>query len=88
MVATETIRLLQTHRDTSFFIGAGFFRPHPPFVAPKKYFDLYPLDKIVLPQDAAHDRKDIPAMALTINPPNFGLTNRRRRGPFRRITLR
>jgi iduronate 2-sulfatase len=28
--------------DTPWFIGCGFMKPHDPFIAPKKYFDLYP----------------------------------------------
>ncbi|MFV0443006.1 MAG: sulfatase-like hydrolase/transferase [Planctomycetaceae bacterium] len=46
-VAAETVRRLQAARDrrqsegTPFFIAAGFARPHLPFCAPKKYWDLY-----------------------------------------------
>ena len=32
-----------------FFLGVGFRRPHAPFAAPQKYFDLYPPDKMQLP---------------------------------------
>ena len=47
---TETIRLLEEHKDKPFFIGMGFFRPHTPWIAPKKYYDLYPLGEIKLPK--------------------------------------
>jgi uncharacterized sulfatase len=49
LVATEVIRLMEAHRHEPFFIGAGFYRPHCPYVAPRKYFDLYPLEKVTLP---------------------------------------
>jgi hypothetical protein len=48
-VATETIKLLEQYQDKPFFIGAGFYKPHCPWITPKKYFDLYPLEKIALP---------------------------------------
>ena len=34
-----------------FYMGLGFFRPHLPFTAPKKYWDLYDKDKIPLPEN-------------------------------------
>lgn len=42
-VATETIKRLTAakNRKEPFFIAAGFARPHLPFCAPKKYWDLY-----------------------------------------------
>ena len=45
-VAAETIRRLKAaiDRDQPFFIAAGFARPHLPFSAPKKYWDLYDAD--------------------------------------------
>lgn len=47
MVATETIKLIEQNRNRPFFIAAGFYRPHCPYIAPQKYFDLYPaLDRI------------------------------------------
>lgn len=47
-IAREGIRLLEAHRDKPFFIALGFHKPHDPFHAPKKYFDLYPLDSLKL----------------------------------------
>ena len=47
MVATETIKLMEEHKGGPFFIAAGFYRPHCPYISPQKYFDLYPsLDRI------------------------------------------
>lgn len=75
MIVSEAIRLLEAHQEQPFFLGVGFFRPHTPYVAPKKYFDLYPLDQIKLPTAPANDRDDIPPAAFAHNCliPNYGL---------------
>src|SRR2546426_8237141 len=74
-VAAETIRLLEEQKDKPFFIGCGFYRPHVPWIVPKKYFHLYPLEKISLPRNPSNDRDDIPPAALTVNPPHYGRTD-------------
>ncbi|MCK4748593.1 MAG: sulfatase-like hydrolase/transferase, partial [Bacteroidales bacterium] len=38
----------------------GFYKPHQPFFVPRKYFDLYELDKINLPPTIAGDLNDVP----------------------------
>ena len=48
-VAKEAIRLLREKRDKPRLLAVGFHKPHDPFIAPRKYFDLYPLGKLVLP---------------------------------------
>lgn len=75
MIATAAIALLEQRRAAPFFLGVGFFRPHTPFVAPKKYFELYPLEQIQLPEFPADDREDIPAIAFAHNnaTPHYGL---------------
>lgn len=51
MVASESIRLMKKYaaEGKPFFLGAGFYKPHTPYVAPKKYFDLYDINKIKVP---------------------------------------
>ncbi|MFZ5830235.1 MAG: sulfatase [Planctomycetota bacterium] len=39
--AAVAVRTLQELKDKPFFFGVGFLKPHLPFVAPKKYWDLY-----------------------------------------------
>jgi uncharacterized sulfatase len=41
--------LRQRPKDEPFFLSVGFFRPHGPYQAPRKYFDLYDLDEFVPP---------------------------------------
>jgi uncharacterized sulfatase len=73
-VCDEAIRLLERQRDRPFFLGVGFYRPHVPCVAPRKWYDLYPLDKITLAPDPPDDRKQHPEPAYsTVVPPNYGL---------------
>mgnify|MGYP005844691119 CR=1 FL=1 len=56
-LAIETIGKRQT---SPWFIGLGFVRPHVPFVAPARFFDLYPLSKLEPVTNPANDRDDIP----------------------------
>ena len=61
-VAAEAIRRLEAAKKridddgTPFFIAAGFARPHLPFSAPKKYWDLYDPNKLPLAENS-----DLPA---------------------------
>ena len=54
-VAAETMRRLQAAQQrrradgTPFFIAAGFVRPHLPFSAPKKYWELHDPAKLPMP---------------------------------------
>lgn len=69
MITTAAINLMAEKKDTPFFLGVGFFRPHTPYVAPKKYFDLYPLEKMGIPFAPEGDRDDIPTAAFAHNNP-------------------
>jgi iduronate 2-sulfatase len=73
---TESIRLLKRFAEHKqpFFLGMGFFRPHTPFVATKKWFEKYPKEAVTLPKRAPDDLKDIPNVAQTIRPPDYGLS--------------
>lgn len=44
--ASEAVKQLQLLKDENFFLAVGFYKPHMPFNAPKKYWDLYDPDKI------------------------------------------
>ncbi len=51
MIAEEAIRRLREFNNSEqpFFPALGFLKPHLPFNAPKKYWDLYESDNIKLP---------------------------------------
>jgi iduronate 2-sulfatase len=62
--ATAAISLLEQRKDKPFFLAVGFYRPHTPYVAPRKYFERYPTDGITLPQLSAEDQSRMPAAAF------------------------
>jgi len=66
--ADHALALLEKHRSQPFFLGLGFIRPHLPIVAPSKFFDLYPLDSIPLPENPPDDLDDIPAASKAVRP--------------------
>jgi iduronate 2-sulfatase len=50
-IATRAIDFLDRYQDKPFFLAVGFNKPHSPPTAPKKFFDLYDVNKIPLPVD-------------------------------------
>ena len=62
--AEMTIKLLEENRDKPFFIACGFYRPHTPYVAPKKYFEMYPPEVAGIVKTPEGDLDDIPEPAL------------------------
>ena len=57
IVDWASYQLSQQH-DRPFFLATGIFRPHSPWEVPQKYFDMYPLDEIELPEHQRDDLKD------------------------------
>lgn len=60
----EAIRILKEVRDRPFFLAVGYLKPHLPFVAPKRYFELYPREEIALAPNP-NPPKNCPPIALT-----------------------
>lgn len=52
-IATRAIQHLEILQDADspFFLAVGFFKPHLPFCAPQKYWDLYDFDSIKVPDN-------------------------------------
>ena len=51
---------LRKKQPKPFFLACGIFKPHLPWYVPQKYFDMHPLDKIVLPNVKDDDLDDVP----------------------------
>ncbi|MEN8117155.1 MAG: sulfatase [Bacteroidota bacterium] len=65
--ANWTIERLNRNYDQPFFLAVGFLRPHVPLYVPQKWFDLHPVDSILLPPYKTDDLNDVPAIAHLIN---------------------
>lgn len=60
IVASWAVDQLKQEHSQPFFLTAGFFLPHVPCYATKKWFDLYPEDTLQLPPFLDGDRDDTP----------------------------
>lgn len=65
-VTSWGIDFLNQKQDRPFFLAVGIFRPHLPWYVPPKYFQQYPLEKIVLPKVLDTDWDDLPEIARKI----------------------
>lgn len=55
-----------------FFIACGIQKPHVPFLAPNRYFDMYPQTEIKYVENPEDDLKDVPPSALVKRAEAFG----------------
>ena len=55
--------------DKPLFLAVGLNKPHMPWNVPQKYYDLHPLDKIVLPPTLANDLDDVPPAGVSMAKP-------------------
>lgn len=55
---------LKEKHDKPFFMAVGLYKPHNPWTAPKRFFDLYPLESLQLPVVPEGDMDDLPPAAL------------------------
>lgn len=61
--AIDRLRELNKNPNQPFFMALGFARPHLPFCAPKKYWDMYNPDNLPMPQ-YEKDPENAPKMAI------------------------
>ena len=60
---------LREDRDKPLFLAVGIVKPHLPWYAPKKYFAMYPKEKITLPEVPDDDLDDVPPIGLRMARP-------------------
>ncbi len=66
VLALETLERIKKRKEP-FFLALGYFRPHLPFVAPKKYWDLYDPQQIPMAENNF----------IPFNSPSMALYNQR-----------
>lgn len=65
-IAAWGVRQLAKEHDKPLFLATGFYTPHVPQYAPQKWFDLYPMETLLLPKVAEDDLKDISGCGINI----------------------
>ncbi|OYW17249.1 MAG: hypothetical protein B7Z55_12910 [Planctomycetales bacterium 12-60-4] len=61
-VVDWVIRQMNAKQEQPLFLACGIYKPHLPWHVPQKYFDLFPLESIVLPKINGDDLDDVPPM--------------------------
>ena len=59
-IAAWGIEKLNREYDQPFFLALGFYKPHVPMTAPKRYFDQFDRDSLTLPKVLENDLDDVP----------------------------
>jgi len=62
VAADYAVKRIGALKDSTFFLAMGFVKPHLPFVAPAKYWDMYDPNEIKIP--SRETPEEMPSMAL------------------------
>ena len=68
-VVSYGLEKLQEQHTEPFFLAVGLVKPHMPFSVPKKWYDLFPLERIELPPHREDDLDDVPAAGVKMAGP-------------------
>jgi arylsulfatase A-like enzyme len=53
-------RFLARDHSTPFFLAVGLWHPHIPMYSPQRFFDMYPPDRVRIPEVRENDLDDVP----------------------------
>jgi arylsulfatase A-like enzyme len=68
-IASWIIEQLGKQHEKPFFLACGLHKPHMPWNVPRKYYDMYPADKIELPKTLDTDLEDVPGAGVKMSGP-------------------
>jgi len=61
----RVVAVLKEKHENPFIAALGIFRPHLPYIVPKRFYDIYPIDKIKIPVGYKEDDlNDLPPIAV------------------------
>jgi len=63
---TAALEAMRKPRTQPLFLGIGLVKPHPPFIVPREFFDLYPEASVVLPVRPPGELDDLPEIAARV----------------------
>ena len=66
-IAEWASEILDREHEAPFFLSVGFIRPHVPWHVPGKWFEMFPLEDIVLPPYRPDDLDDVPEISKRIH---------------------
>lgn len=82
-MADYAIDFLSQEHDQPFFLACGIYRPHMPWQVPRKYYDLFPSEKVTLPRVLNGDLDDVPPAGVRMARPQGDHATIRRTGNWR-----
>ena len=76
-VADRIIAELEVRHDRPFFLAYGTSKPHLPWYVPRQYFEMHPLESVVVPKVAEDDLDDVPPFGRRLAAEVLDVSNNR-----------